>query len=200
MQPNAEAQNAYLERPCWRECANWHLGLTEGASAETKARYAFVFGDLRRCAGGLIACVYRASEWRHKDVELAARELLQRLDAKRELLLIAAFPAVGVVAYRLTAPADASGGGFSISRMIEHIRSELRGQNYELQATRNRDRRGHPSLTTVRIDSFRGTLVVSGEDSARRERRASPVGFRGRRSASAPVRARDDGGARAGAR
>ena len=28
----------------------------------------------------LIACVYRASEWRHKDVELAAHDLLQRLD------------------------------------------------------------------------------------------------------------------------
>jgi hypothetical protein len=28
----------------------------------------------------LIACVYRASEWRHKKVELAAHELLQRLD------------------------------------------------------------------------------------------------------------------------
>jgi hypothetical protein len=29
---------------------------------------------------GLIACVYRAAEWRHKDVELAAHKLLQRLD------------------------------------------------------------------------------------------------------------------------
>ena len=26
----------------------WHLGLTEGATDETKARYAFVYGDLRR--------------------------------------------------------------------------------------------------------------------------------------------------------
>ena len=29
---------------------------------------------------GLIACVYRAAEWRHKGVELAAHQLLQRLD------------------------------------------------------------------------------------------------------------------------
>jgi hypothetical protein len=28
----------------------------------------------------LIACVYRASEWRHKEVELAAHDLLQHLD------------------------------------------------------------------------------------------------------------------------
>jgi hypothetical protein len=29
---------------------------------------------------GLIACMYRAAEWRHKDVELAAHALLQDLD------------------------------------------------------------------------------------------------------------------------
>ena len=61
---------------------HWHLGLTDGATDETKARYAFVYGDLRRVhRSGLIACVYRASEWRHKAVELAAHDLLQRLDA-----------------------------------------------------------------------------------------------------------------------
>ena len=80
-QPDAEAQNAFLERHSWKEYAAWHLGLTEGASDETKARYAFVYGDLRRVhRSGLIACVYRASEWRHKEVELAAHRLLQRLD------------------------------------------------------------------------------------------------------------------------
>jgi hypothetical protein len=29
---------------------------------------------------GLIAIVYRASEWRHKTIELAAHDLLQLLD------------------------------------------------------------------------------------------------------------------------
>jgi hypothetical protein len=80
-QPQAEAQNAYLEHHTWEEYAAWHLGLTEGANDETKARYAFVYGDLRRVhRTGLIACVYRASEWRHKEIELAAHELLQLLD------------------------------------------------------------------------------------------------------------------------
>ena len=81
VQPDAEAQNAYLEKHSWDEYAAWHLGLTEGANDETKARYAFVYGDLSRVhRTALIACVYRASEWRHKDVELAAHELLQHLD------------------------------------------------------------------------------------------------------------------------
>ncbi|MGI8646158.1 MAG: hypothetical protein ACR2JD_07555 [Nocardioides sp.] len=82
VQPDAEAQNAFLERHSWGEYAGWHLGLTDGANDETKARYAFVCGDLRRVhRSALIACVYRASEWRHKDVELAAHDLLQHLDA-----------------------------------------------------------------------------------------------------------------------
>jgi len=80
-QPDAAAQNAFLETHSWEEYAQWHLGLTEGASDETKARHAFVYGDFRRVhRTALIACVYRASEWRHKDVELAAHDLLQYLD------------------------------------------------------------------------------------------------------------------------
>lgn len=81
VQPRADAENAFLESHSWAEYAEWHLGLTDGATEETKARYAFVYGDFRRVHRiGLIACVYRASEWRHKDVELAAHELLQHLD------------------------------------------------------------------------------------------------------------------------
>ena len=33
-------------------------------------------------AQALIACVYRASQWRHKDVELAAHGLLRYLDQR----------------------------------------------------------------------------------------------------------------------
>jgi hypothetical protein len=81
VQPRADAQNDYLERHSWDEYAAWHLGLTEGATDETKARYAFVYGDLRRVhRTGLIACLYRAAEWRHKQVERAAYDLLQYLD------------------------------------------------------------------------------------------------------------------------
>jgi hypothetical protein len=82
-QPRAREQNAFLKTHSWEEYAAWHLGLTEGAAEETKARYAFVYGDFRRVHRmGLIACQYRAAEWRHKEVELAAHELLQYLDRK----------------------------------------------------------------------------------------------------------------------
>ena len=86
VQPRAEAQNSYLESHSWEEYAEWHLGLTEDARDHTKARYAFVYGDFRRIhRTGLIACVYRAAEWRHKDIELAAHNLLQHLDKKTGL-------------------------------------------------------------------------------------------------------------------
>jgi hypothetical protein len=82
VQPKAKDENAFLESHSWEEYAAWHLGLTDGAADETKARYAFVFGDFRRVhRSGLIACHYRAAEWRHKEIELAAHDLLQVLDA-----------------------------------------------------------------------------------------------------------------------
>jgi hypothetical protein len=81
VQPDAEAENAFLASHSWDAYAEWHLGLTEGAAEETKARHAFVYGDFRRLHRmGLIACVYRAAEWRHKEIELAAHDLLQILD------------------------------------------------------------------------------------------------------------------------
>jgi hypothetical protein len=81
VQPKADAENAFLRTHSWEEYAEWHLGLTEGAPHETKARFAFVYGDFRRVhRSGVIACHYRAAEWRHKEIELAAHELLQLLD------------------------------------------------------------------------------------------------------------------------
>lgn len=81
VQPSAADGTTYLERHSWEEYAAWHLGLTVGAHDGTKARYAFAYGDFRRVhRSGLIACVYRAAEWRHKQIELAAHDLLQELD------------------------------------------------------------------------------------------------------------------------
>jgi hypothetical protein len=83
VQPRADDENTYLKSHTWDEFAEWHLGLTDGANDGTKARYAFVFGDFRRVhRSGIIACHYRAAEWRHKAIELAAHDLLQYLDAR----------------------------------------------------------------------------------------------------------------------
>ena len=81
VQPSADDENAFLESHSWDDYGDWHLGLTAGANDETKGRHGFVYGDFRRVhRSALIACVYRASEWRHKQIELAAHDLLQHLD------------------------------------------------------------------------------------------------------------------------
>ena len=80
-QPSARDENSYLKKHSFREYGEWHLGLTDGPADDTKARYAFVFGDFRRIhRSAIIACHFRAAEWRHKAIELAAHDLLQRLD------------------------------------------------------------------------------------------------------------------------
>ena len=82
-QPRADDENRFLDGHAWEEYGAWHLGLTDGAAEHTKARHAFVYGDFRRVhRSGIIAAHFRAAEWRHKEVELAAHRLLQYLDAK----------------------------------------------------------------------------------------------------------------------
>ncbi|MET0565997.1 MAG: hypothetical protein ABW021_06120 [Acidimicrobiia bacterium] len=84
VQPTAADENEYLDRNGWEAYSLWHLGLTDGAQDETKARYAFVFGDLRRLhRSGLMACRFRATQWDHKEIELASHDLIQKLDARR---------------------------------------------------------------------------------------------------------------------
>jgi len=48
VQPSAADENDFLQQHSWDEYGAWHLGLTDGATDGTKARYAFVYGDFRR--------------------------------------------------------------------------------------------------------------------------------------------------------
>lgn len=84
VQPKASDEDDFLFSHDWDEYAQWHLGLTDRATPETKGRYAFVYGDFRRLHRmGIISCVDRAAEWYHKEVELAAHDILQYLDESR---------------------------------------------------------------------------------------------------------------------
>ena len=84
VQPGAEDENTFLESHSWHEYGEWFLALTDDATEETKSRYAFAYGDFRRLhRSGLLACQYRAAEWRHQEVEQAAHALLQHLDSTR---------------------------------------------------------------------------------------------------------------------
>ena len=88
IQPAADAENELIERSGWEAYGLWHLGLTEGAADQTKARYGFVFGDFRRLhRSGLMACRFRATQWDHKAIEMASHDLIQKLDARRGLTI-----------------------------------------------------------------------------------------------------------------
>jgi hypothetical protein len=71
VQPSAHDENDFLASHSWDDYAEWYPGLTDGATDDTKSRYAFGYGDFRR--------VHRSD----KEVELAAHTLLQYLDDTR---------------------------------------------------------------------------------------------------------------------
>jgi hypothetical protein len=80
--PSTEESNDKIERDGYDGYGEWHLALDTEASEETKDRYAFPFGDFRRVVrSGLIAGKQRAAQNDHVDVERAADELLEHLDA-----------------------------------------------------------------------------------------------------------------------
>ncbi len=82
-QPDADDENADIERHDWTQYGEWHLAIDDGAAAETKDRYGFPFGDFRRVhRSALIAAKSRAAQNGHGAIEQAADHLLQRLDEK----------------------------------------------------------------------------------------------------------------------
>ena len=82
--PSTEDGNAVLEEKGWDEFARWHLAVDPEANEETKARFAFPYGDFAEVnRAALIHAKQRASQNDHDAIEKAADELLQRLDEKR---------------------------------------------------------------------------------------------------------------------
>ena len=82
--PDADAENAHIDKHGYAGYAEWHLAEDPDASEETKQRYAFPYGDFRRVhRQGLVHAKQRAAQNDHLEIEQAADDLLQRLDAKR---------------------------------------------------------------------------------------------------------------------
>ena len=76
--PDADAENAYLDRHGWEMYGEWHLGIHEEESEETKGRFGFPYGDFRRVhQAGLVAAKQRAAQQGYNDIEEAADRLLE---------------------------------------------------------------------------------------------------------------------------
>lgn len=86
---------------------------------------------------------------------------------KRELLLAAAFVLAGFVVYQVTAPpADPNSRGFSLTRIIDNVRREVRGQRESGEATQALARPLAASVTEIRIRMPIGAISITGEDRA----------------------------------
>jgi hypothetical protein len=82
--PSTDTANEVIEKQGWDAFAAWHLAVDPEASEETKARYAFPYGDFQKVdRAALIHAKQRASQNDHPEIEKAADDLLERLDKKR---------------------------------------------------------------------------------------------------------------------
>jgi hypothetical protein len=80
--PSTDDENRYIDREGWEAYSQWHLGVDPDESDETKGRFSFPFGDftkLHRCA--VISLESRAGQYDHDDIERAAKQLLEKIDA-----------------------------------------------------------------------------------------------------------------------
>jgi hypothetical protein len=84
---------------------------------------------------------------------------------KRELVIAVLFIVTGFVVYQVTAPpADPSSSGFSLRRMADEIRREIRGQRETAETTFTATRPVAPTVTEVRLVFPVGTVTITGED------------------------------------
>jgi hypothetical protein len=81
--PSADDENAFLEKHGWAEYAKWHLGEDSEKSEETKGRYTFPYGDLKKVRrGGVISAESRAAQNDYDDIAEATKELLELIDGE----------------------------------------------------------------------------------------------------------------------
>ena len=84
---------------------------------------------------------------------------------KRELVIAVLFIVTGFVVYQVTAPpADPSSSGFSLRRMADEIRREIRGQRETAETTFTATRPVAPTVSEVRLVFPIGTVTIIGED------------------------------------
>jgi hypothetical protein len=84
-QPSAEEENKFIDENGWGAFAKWHLAYDTEASEETKSRYKFPFGDLKKLhRSALIAAKQRAGSEDYDEVQRAADRLLEKLPGENE--------------------------------------------------------------------------------------------------------------------
>lgn len=81
-QPDADAENAFVEEHGYASFGEWHLAIDPEAGEDTKSRYAFPFGDFEKLfRDGVTSAKQRAAQYEHREIEQAADKLLDQLDS-----------------------------------------------------------------------------------------------------------------------
>jgi hypothetical protein len=79
---------------------------------------------------------------------------------KRELLLIIGFIFVGAVVYQIAAPAGPAREGFSFSRILDHLRREVRENSAEAEYSSETVIGLNKGITELRVGAIAGIKVV----------------------------------------
>lgn len=80
--PSTDEGNKVIDRDGYHGYGQWHLGIEEGASEDTKGRFGFPYGDFEKLnRAALIHAKQRALQNDHGDIAKAADELLQLVDS-----------------------------------------------------------------------------------------------------------------------
>jgi hypothetical protein len=84
---------------------------------------------------------------------------------KRELLLIVGFVVFGAIVYQITAPPPREGEqGFSLSRMMDTIRREVRGNRASAEVVQTQTYGVAPGSEEIRLRLGTESLTITGED------------------------------------
>ena len=82
-QPFPNQENNYLDEHDWSEYGEWHLGIDTDENEDTKGRYKFPYGDLKKVhREGLIAAKQRAAQNHYDRIEKAADALLNMINER----------------------------------------------------------------------------------------------------------------------
>lgn len=82
--PSAAEGNKEIEQHGYDGYGEWHLGIDQEASEETKSRYGFPCGDFAKVnRAALVHAKQRAAQNDHDEIADAADALLAHLDEKR---------------------------------------------------------------------------------------------------------------------
>ncbi|MEX0849360.1 MAG: hypothetical protein WD055_03960 [Candidatus Dependentiae bacterium] len=79
--PDAHAQNAYLDNHSFADYGKWFLATNNDSQEDVKEHYEFPYGNFNEVfRSGLIAAKQRAGQFKHTEIEQAASMLLAMLE------------------------------------------------------------------------------------------------------------------------